>query len=290
MANQENCKYCFGEIDARAAKCKHCGEWLQREPDFLSKAKGAFEKGIGFLKAKNNKRIQKRWSHIYAPTYEKPLSIKDFSFLEYGYIFKGQKFLYSSIRSLYFTQFTMSTNGMMSSTDTELQIIIDDDDGIRLDIDEQKMIKHKINVSSGVMRSGSKTEREVLEFIYRFLAKTTFEKRLNIVLYSITNRGFFTYPGGVKIYQNGDITLGNKRKNIFEANENGLLVYGNHRLSGRITTTDPFKFCIYENKGIKVAFAGFELSSKLDFQVYHDKDVFDVILKYAIERKSFAVD
>lgn len=287
--NSNKCPFCYGQVNPSAKKCQHCGEWITSQNSSIDFAKNKLKEGIGFLKKKKKERYDKRWAHIYQPSDSKPLVIRNYRFRTNGFTDGKEVMNYDNIRSLYFTQSTRSTNGMMSETETRLIIFLHPDTEISLDFDGYSSSQHEIFISSGVIRSGNKYEREILEFIYRFLAKKTFNKRLNIIAHSLKNRGYFTYPGGVKILIDGTILLKNKTKNIFKANDSGLLVYGNHKLSGRNSISDPFKFVIYENSGPKIAFAGIEFSSKLSFQVYYDKDVFDGILNFALEKRTFDI-
>lgn len=285
-----SCKFCLGLVDVKAKKCKHCGEWLQEKQDFFSKAKKTLNDGVTFLKEKNDGFIQNRSSHIYIPSDEKPLKIKNHEFFSNHFTFKNKKIPYDRVRSIFFNQSSMSTNGLVSNTTTDFDILVDNSEDIQLDLDMSSLEKHQFLILTGLFQSDSKKEKEIVQFLHKYISKITFRKRLSIVIYSLNKRGYFSYPGGVKIYSNGDIILNEKKRNIFEAKDNDLLVYGNHRLSGRNSIFDPFKFCIYDSNGFKIAIAGFEFSKKLEFQVYFDKDVFDGVLNYAIKQKSFSLN
>lgn len=283
------CPYCYGEVVDNARKCRHCGEWINKESSGLDIAKNKLKESLDFLNKKKEERNKKRWAHIYQPSDSKPLILRKYEFKSNAFSDGENIMEYDNIRSLYFTQSTRSTNGMMSETETRLTVFFHPVGDISLDFDENSSNYCEIFISSGMIRSGNKYERETLEFIYRYLAKRTFKKRLNIIAYSLKHRGYFSYPGGVKIYTDGTVTKKEKKENIFNANDAGLLIYGNHKLSGRNSISDPFKFVIYKNRGPKIALAGIELSSKLSFQVYFDKDVFDGILNYALENRTFEI-
>lgn len=283
------CPYCYGDIPNNAKKCRHCGEWVNKESSGLDLAKTKLKEGLDFLNKKKKERAKKRWGHIYQPSDSKPLILRRYKFRSNTFSDGNKTMDYDNIRSLFFTQSTRSTNGMLSETETRLIVFLHPAGDISLDFDENSSNYCEIFISSGMIRSGNKYEREILEFIYRYLARRTFKKRLNIIAYSLKHRGYFSYPGGVKIYTDGTITMKEKKENIFIANDAGLLIYGNHKLSGRNSITDPFKFVIYKNSGPKIALAGIEFSSRLSFQVYFDKDVFDGIFNYAIENRTFEI-
>lgn len=279
----QQCQYCFSQIDLKARKCKHCGEWVNSSNSFLSDANKTLSNGIKFIKKKRDDRQKAKWSHLHDPTNNNPLKVEGIIFYKDVYKFRGVTFPYSSITHITFFQSTFAVNSINSTTELNFSITHNNSQNT-----SDQFATNDLSYTSGLFY-GKKKNREILVYAYKYISQYTVKGRIQNVIDEIRLNGFFKYDDEVKIYANGDITKKNKKDNIFHAFDNDLLVYGNFKLSGRMSAEDPYLFKIYRSKGPKLAFAGIDLSGGISFSVYANKDVFDALLKYALKNRTFAV-
>lgn len=275
------CPFCLSPIPTEAKKCRHCGEWVIDKPnkDIFSSFSNLFSKSKELVKKQIDERKKKRYSHIFIPEDNKPLSINKTIFYGSYFVANGKKITYDKIISLCYSEFVMSINGM---NEREIKFYIYLDIGASNFPIDDRLDNNVIDLSSSTfIFSRKKKLMEKTRFIYNILKEVTFKKRLALYQKMQTQLGFFYYPLGYRIYNNGDVEYGTKiRANVLTARRANLIEYGNYKRKGiKSSTSNPYAFVIHSNKGLKVNILGIGLYKNTTLLVKYDKDVFDYLIK-----------
>jgi hypothetical protein len=279
----KNCPFCSEQIQDDAIKCKHCGEWLNKNnTDFIGKVGGIFKSGLSFIEEQKKKRDAKRVEHIYEPTLDTPFSFNGWhlykSHLQYGYT----RIEFEQIVGIIFHSSSNSTNGFSSNTSVIHKILYSTTDRISLSPDDV----NEGTIHSGmIMTIGNRKEVEKAHFFHRLLQAYTLKYRVLRYINEIKKNGCFAYGGNSIIFNNGDLLYkDDTRVNIKVAYDNGLVSFGSKFKGLKTTTTDPFVFIIYPDTGIKVAIFGFNLSSRIELNTWYNMDCFEAIIEQIITK------
>jgi len=141
--------------------------------------KDLFSKSKSFIKEQQDISREKRYSHLYAPTNDKPLEIKDAIFYGDYFTFYSKKYDYSDIISIKYYASSSSYNLVMTETENEFKIFLQLENGQNFPLKNRETNKViNISASSWFVFGSSKKLREKMNFFSKYLQKITFENRL----------------------------------------------------------------------------------------------------------------
>jgi DNA-directed RNA polymerase subunit RPC12/RpoP len=177
--------------------------------------------------------------------------------------YKGKKYLFSDIKSLRFSRFLRTLNGLPTDHRTTFSIILDNDQTIDYDIKK-------------IFFRGEKSS--LLETGYNYLQKNTFSIRLNKIIETMNKKGFVELPSTpvVRLYIDGTIEDKNGRRlklkgSIIDVGE----YYVNYSSSGNIRVSDkPRPFLTF-----------FESENTIEFKLNQNRDVFLSLIKSMVKKE-----
>lgn len=235
-----------------------------------------------FFKEKVKEYQEKKQAHLYWPTPEKPLRIKQISFYPDRFTYENNTYFYSKIEALYYLPAVTSSIIGNDRTVTFMIAGINEKDG------NPYRLTLASNILKGVLKGSiDRKEFEQLSIANELIAKNSFETRVSAYLNELAEKGFFTYDE-IKFHENGDIVnkkgklVANLKKEFAEGNVSLGTVWA----SAKRTSTNPYEFSI--NSGApKIKFLGMESGSKISFETVINHDAFKHILSYFQEHSSY---
>ena len=275
------CPYCKEVIKDDAIKCKHCHEFLNKDPkiaiDDLTKK---FSKGFSYAKDALGSATKKLifGPEKRMPTDENPLIIdlgSDHGYVTRKIIAKKDTFeiwvhdeedgkfscelQYDSIENITFEKSSYSVQFVNKSYYTELTIKYAGAKYSQNYYSQQEEDGYTFHLGSNHIR---KKNQYLLDNLYIVMSIKSFQRRLHRYLSQLLKKGYIDYQGYVKIHSNGLLEkevnikglLTSKSKkystNIIEAYKNGQLclegtdsmVYGGGITGG---TINPYKLGVF---------------------------------------------
>ncbi|GAB3635031.1 hypothetical protein GCM10027422_06210 [Hymenobacter arcticus] len=259
-------------IQDDAIKCRHCNEWLDKKPT------GGFMQAVAstekFFSGKIKEYQEKQQAHLYWPTQDKPLKVKNVSFFPDRLTFDDNEYIYSTIEAVYYLP-TISTSMLGSDRGATFMI-----GGVNTKDGQTKIIVLTSSMTGVIKGSLNKKEYEQLNIAHEIIAKSSLTNRINKELRELEEKGYFTYNEN-KFYANGDLfnKKGKLIANLKTAFKEGNVSLGTVWSSAKRTSTNPYEFSI--NSGApKIKFLGMESGSKISFEAVSNHDVFKYLLSY----------
>jgi len=260
----KKCPYCSEQIQDDAQKCKHCGEWLNKNKTNL------FSQAKTFIKEQKEKIGEKKNEHLFIPTVDKPLTIASIKFFPDKCVSTNETIYYSQIEIIEFYSESTTVNFATSSS-------------MFFALHHNSKNKNKIirtiiigaNEDGLISANCSKKEKEQINLAHNFISKTTFEKRVFKYADELINKGYFTYKSKFIFHKNGDLEVDGKIKgNLKQALDNNELTWMPSHRGYKNSSFNPYEFSI-KNKNVKWYKI---LEKSTDINTTYDKDVFDPML------------
>lgn len=235
----KKCKFCAEAIQDDAIKCKHCGEWLNKEDSILNKAKVFANKKIEEVKSKKT-------SHLFIPTEENPLIIDNITFYIDRLKINSLVVYFHNITTLDY-KFSQSTLNFVTETNIHFAIEFKEKD-----ISDIKNIILISDSNNGIVsHSVDRKTKEQFAFIYNIISKQTFQKRILKYVSELSEFGYFNYKNKYRFYSNGDLEINGKiRANIKEEYDIDALIWMPSSKGNKNYSFEPYQF-IVNNRDVK---------------------------------------
>jgi zinc-ribbon domain len=247
------CSKCGKEIPNDSSFCYSCGSKVIIIPNQSTKEstqKSTVDSTEGYIRNE-----------------PKPLLIidQDFSIFTSSLIYKGKKYLYSDIKSLRFSRFLRTLNGLPTNNRTTFSIIFDNDQTIDYDIKK-------------IFSRGEKSS--LLETGYNYLQKNTFSIRLNKITETMEKEGFIQLPSTpvVRLYIDGTIEGKNGRRLKLKGS---IIDIGSK--DSFMDYSDPDKIRVSDKPSS--FFDIIEGENTIKFKLNHNKDVFISLIRFMEKQK-----
>lgn len=176
-----------------------------------------------------------------------PLAINDFVFNSNTFTAKSKEYSYSSIESLRFVTQNFTINFSKDEC-CNLSIRMTDDTIFDLQVNDALFSINRKKVAEKKSR---------MKIVYAYLNEMTYSRRLETYLNQLKHDCIlYKFSDGtnkvttVKIYNNGNVVIGNKIMNLKTANAAGTLKFGTAYGIGCDRTIDPYEISINEKKAM----------------------------------------
>jgi hypothetical protein len=278
----KNCKYCAESIQDEAIKCKHCGEWLDNKVHLdinsvkESLSEGAQNVGTKVLKWKDELFGS---NEFIEPTNSNPLVIDNLKLMSDSFSFEGKVYSYDQIASIYYKIQSSKTNGINIGTWYDLIIYVDVDNNFPL---EKRLDKGKLRVKqySSIIYWAPKANK-LIHNAYFVLCERSFKYRYEKYKKVFQANGFFNYPTGILVHNNGTIEKGIKKIDFKNSLNLGLVKAGFSMKLIRSSHSDPYFFMVSSSSKM--------FAPSIDFELYYDKDLFEYLVSEFADNGSFFI-
>jgi len=277
----KKCPFCSENIQADAIKCKHCGEWLDKE-NKIKKVISSISNNIENYKVQKEK---KRIEHLYLPTDETPLVVNHIKLYPDRIIIGNDSIQISDILSIVYDA-TESNNNFNTTRYLVFYVTTIHDPDKKMNVASSKESDHPV-----IQSYHDKKSFEIYGLIYKIISNQTVKSRIINQIILIEKYGYFEY-GSYVFYPNGSIVKKSKKDrvicNLFEAKRSDKVEWGVIWKGLKSSDFRPNEFRISNDKiPLKFLFGLIETGVDVKIVINKNIDVFNFIMKYFLENEIF---